>query len=73
VLEAGQIVELGTHAELMERGGLYARLYAMQFRDPGDAQAASPAMPRPEGADHAPREPGDPRPGGLLDVVLRRG
>lgn len=34
VLEAGHIVELGTHADLMEKNGLYARLYAMQFRDP---------------------------------------
>ena len=33
VMEAGQIIELGTHDELIERDGLYARLYAMQFRD----------------------------------------
>jgi ATP-binding cassette subfamily B protein len=31
VLEAGQIVDTGTHSELVARGGLYARLAAMQF------------------------------------------
>ncbi len=31
-LQAGQLVEQGTHAELLAAGGLYARLHAMQFR-----------------------------------------
>ena len=33
VLDRGRIIELGTHAELMTLGGLYAKLYAMQFRE----------------------------------------
>lgn len=35
VLEHGHLVEQGTHAELVARGGLYARLYNTQFRDQG--------------------------------------
>ena len=31
VMEGGRILDEGTHAELVERGGLYARLAAMQF------------------------------------------
>jgi subfamily B ATP-binding cassette protein MsbA len=31
VLEAGRIIETGTHAQLIELGGLYARLYRTQF------------------------------------------
>jgi ATP-binding cassette subfamily B protein len=31
VLDHGQLVEQGTHAELVARGGLYARLAALQF------------------------------------------
>ena len=33
VLDHGRIVEEGSHAALLERGGLYARLYQQQFRD----------------------------------------
>jgi len=33
VLDHGRIVEQGSHAELLEVGGLYARLYERQFRD----------------------------------------
>ncbi len=37
VLDQGRLVEQGTHAQLLERGGLYAHLHRMQFRDGGDA------------------------------------
>ncbi|PCI46284.1 MAG: hypothetical protein COB51_07355, partial [Moraxellaceae bacterium] len=33
VLEAGQVVEQGSHSELLDKGGHYAQLYKMQFSD----------------------------------------
>jgi subfamily B ATP-binding cassette protein MsbA len=33
VLDRGRIVETGTHKELLSRGGLYQKLYQLQFRD----------------------------------------
>ena len=47
LLEGGQIVESGTHAELMERGGRYAELYEMQsqyYRDQEKEEARKKVM-----------------------------
>jgi ATP-binding cassette subfamily B protein len=32
-MEAGRIVAIGTHDQLVREGGLYARLAALQFSD----------------------------------------
>ena len=33
VLDHGRIAELGTHDDLLARGGLYQRLHALQFQE----------------------------------------
>jgi subfamily B ATP-binding cassette protein MsbA len=45
VLDRGRIVEEGTHAELLEKSGLYHRLYTRRFVD--EAAGGAP-QPRPE-------------------------
>ena len=48
VVDGGRIVDRGTHAELLERGGLYASLYHRQFTTAPDGRPAA------DGADVAP-------------------
>ena len=43
VMEAGQVVESGRHAELLARGGTYASLYATQFAQ--DENGGLPPVP----------------------------
>src|SRR5438132_479298 len=67
VLEGGRVVERGSHAELMARGGAYHRLMAAQAQDgAGRAEplvalnsAAPPATGEDESADPASLEPTD--------------
>ncbi|MBR8834094.1 MAG: ABC transporter ATP-binding protein [Stigonema ocellatum SAG 48.90 = DSM 106950] len=37
VLDQGYVVEVGTHQELLKKGGYYSRLYSMQFTDHPEA------------------------------------
>ena len=41
VMDAGRIAERGTHDELLAHGGLYAKLYALQFDEPVEQPSAA--------------------------------
>jgi ABC-type multidrug transport system fused ATPase/permease subunit len=54
VVEAGEVVERGTHEELVRRGGRYQRLYERQYRqesnrfaNPGEGSSPEPALEAP--------------------------
>ena len=48
VMDAGRVAEEGTHDDLLAKGGLYARLHALQFRDQAPFPLASvPPISRP--------------------------
>ena len=47
VMDRGQIKEIGTHAELIEKSGYYRRLYDMQFNHPTD-EPHSESTPEPD-------------------------
>ncbi|MGH2656176.1 MAG: ABC transporter ATP-binding protein [Actinomycetota bacterium] len=57
VLDRGRVVERGSHAELLERGGLYAHLYLQQFKGgtieaetaDGVVLSSGRVVPRPAG------------------------
>jgi ATP-binding cassette subfamily B protein len=55
VLHHGQIREIGTHAELLARGGIYTRLYQLQYL--GDRTLRRPRRPGWPPPDATPDEP----------------
>lgn len=54
VMDEGRVIAEGTHQSLMARGGLYARLAALQFDD-GRAEDAAGTERTPDTLDDAPR------------------
>ncbi|MDP7548501.1 MAG: ABC transporter ATP-binding protein, partial [Alphaproteobacteria bacterium] len=49
-LEAGRVVERGSHDSLLAQGGRYAALFALQGRDGADPSETDPAAARQDEA-----------------------
>ncbi|MFN5511962.1 MAG: hypothetical protein ACK49H_11930, partial [Burkholderiales bacterium] len=45
VLDQGRIVERGTHASLLEAGGTYAAMWAMQAGDDSEGDSSNRSVP----------------------------
>ncbi|WP_282091159.1 ABC transporter ATP-binding protein [Epibacterium ulvae] len=54
VMDQGQIVDQGNHEELLERGGLYADLYRLQFQDSSSDTPAPVPLPSLENTPASP-------------------
>jgi ABC-type multidrug transport system fused ATPase/permease subunit len=67
VLDHGRLVEQGTHAELMRRGGLYGEMYEAQSG--AAARPNSPAASSPAQLDGRRAEAGHPLGGGAADTI----
>jgi subfamily B ATP-binding cassette protein MsbA len=50
VMDQGRIVQVGSHAQLLAEGGLYARLYERQFRTGSVPGQLSLVRPYPDPA-----------------------
>lgn len=48
VLDHGRVIERGRHLDLLERGGMYARLWAIQSLTEKRAEVEGAGLPRPE-------------------------
>jgi ATP-binding cassette subfamily B multidrug efflux pump len=67
VIDQGRVVERGTHAELIEEGGLYSSFYRMQFREEQGIEIQVPSeiqglkVPIPREAQEAPTSTRNPK------------
>jgi subfamily B ATP-binding cassette protein MsbA len=59
VMDRGRVMDQGTHQELLDRGGIYAGLYQLQFQDtngePNPAQSVSPVLKNISSNDAKPK------------------
>ena len=54
VMHKGRVRELGTHEELVREGGIYAKLYQLQYREQENASPSDEPEPSPEPIQEAP-------------------